>query len=195
VNADLAAGPNIAKLGQPSNVTLTQQECHRLQLIPIQGNSNRHDVSVFDTEGACSLALPQSSAADAMLLVQTAKAAYQCAAAFTWPPRPASASKSRNRTVAVCQRQQTVKLTSLNRATYRRNSMKATRCGQLAGWRLVTLPTAVLLVSAAVLLSSLPAAAADDAAAAAAPVRVIVRLSEMPAAMVNNDKRRPSGVL
>ncbi len=74
--------------------------------------------------------------------------------------------------------------------------MKSTRCGQLKGWRPVTLLAAVLLVSAAV-LPSLPAAAAaaDDAAAAAAPVRVIVRLSEMPAAMVDSGNRRTSGVL
>lgn len=65
--------------------------------------------------------------------------------------------------------------------------MKVTRCGQLAGWQPATRLAAVLLVSAAVLLP-LPAAAA-------VPVRVIVRLSEMPAAMVDSGNQRTLGAL
>jgi subtilisin family serine protease len=69
--------------------------------------------------------------------------------------------------------------------------MKATKCGRLTAGR--PLRAALLLASAAALLS-LPAAAADDAAAAAAPapVRVIVHLSETPAAMAGGGDRGTS---
>lgn len=69
--------------------------------------------------------------------------------------------------------------------------MGTTRSGLLMARR--PLLAAVLLIYAAALLS-MPAAAAD--AAAAAPVHVIVRLSETPAAMADDLKQhRTSGAL
>jgi hypothetical protein len=70
--------------------------------------------------------------------------------------------------------------------------MGTTQSGQLMTRR--PLLAAVLLIYAAALLS-MPAAAGAADAAAAAPVRVIVRLSEMPAAMADDGKQQTSGAL
>jgi hypothetical protein len=143
---------------------VTQQQCRRLHLFAIKRIWNRHDTGVSPT--VCARILARADCCSQRLV--------------------------RHGTAFVGQHDQTK--TFKFQSCYRRGSMKATQCGQLAGWRPVTLLAAVLLVSTAVLLL-LPAAAADDASTAAAPVRVIVGLSEMPAAMVDNSNQRTAGTL